>query len=302
MAILVTGRAGQVATALAEKAAAAGIELITLARPELDLTGEPQAITDAVVAAGYNASVIVNAAAYTAVDNAENEPDLAMAANGVGAGAVANAARRLGVPVIQISTDYVFDGAKNGPWIETDPVAPLGVYGASKLNGERAVASAHPRHVILRTAWIYSPFGHNFVRTMLRLGTERDRLKIVADQHGCPTSALDIADAVLTIADRLVVEPANGDLYGVFHLAGAGTANWADFARAIFKGAAARGRPVADVVSILTRDYPTPAARPKNSVLSTRRLEERYGLRLPEWEESLCVVLDRLLSTDDRLV
>lgn len=300
MAILVTGRGGQVATALAEKAAAAGIELITLARPEFDLTGEPQAIADVVVAAGCNASVIVNAAAYTAVDKAENEPSLAMAANGIGAGAVANAAQRLGVPIIQISTDYVFDGAKNGPWIETDPVAPLCVYGASKLEGERAVALAHSQHVILRTAWVYSPFGQNFVRTMLRLGTERNRLTIVSDQHGCPTSALDIADAVLAIADRLRLEPGNSDLYGVFHLAGAGTTNWADFARAIFEGASARGGPVVDVVSILSRDYPTPAARPMNSVLSSGRLEERYGLRLPDWEKSLSVVLDRLLTNSDR--
>ncbi|MDY8108875.1 dTDP-4-dehydrorhamnose reductase [Fulvimarina sp. 2208YS6-2-32] len=301
MRMLVTGREGQVVTALRERAERAGIEIVTLGRPDLDLTASPEAVTAAVVKASAGVSVIVSAAAYTAVDKAEAEPDVAMAANGRGAGAVARAAVDLGVPVIHLSTDYVFDGEKNGAWLETDATNPIGVYGRSKLAGEDAVRAAGPRHVILRTAWVYSPFGQNFVKTMLRLAAAgRDSLNVVADQTGSPTSALDIADAILTIAATLEAEPGDEALYGTFHLAGTGQTNWADFARAIFEGARARGSVGADVVSIPTSQYPTPAARPKNSVLSTTRLSERHHVKLPSWQTSLATVLDRLIEAPSR--
>lgn len=297
MTILVIGRNGQVATALREKVEGAGIELITLARPDLDLSGTPDRIGDLVAKIGSDASLIVNAAAYTAVDKAETEIDLAMAINGAAAGAVASAASYLGIPIVHLSTDYVFDGEKDGPWLETDEANPLGVYGHSKLLGEEAIRATTSTHVILRTAWVYSPFGQNFVKTMLRLAGEHDQLGVVEDQQGSPTSALDIADAILDIAVKLQAAPDDQTLYGTFHLAGTGTTSWADFARAIFAGAGDRGHPTADVVAITTSDYPTRAVRPKNSVLATDRLFERYGIRLPAWEASLDTVLDRLIQT-----
>ena len=196
MRVLVTGKHGQVATALLERARA-GAELVMLGRPEFDLT-EPATLAKAIVAA--QPDVVINAAAYTAVDKAESEPDLAHRVNAEAAGAVAAAAAEIGAPILQLSTDYIFDGSLGRPYRENDPTAPLGVYGASKRAGEAAVIKANPRHAILRTAWVYAPFGANFVRTMLRLGETRDVVRVVADQQGCPTNALDIADALLAVA------------------------------------------------------------------------------------------------------
>ncbi|RUV09947.1 dTDP-4-dehydrorhamnose reductase, partial [Mesorhizobium sp. M7A.T.Ca.TU.009.01.3.1] len=194
MRLVVTGRDGQVAASLLEAGqAAAGVEVIAIGRPQLDLA-RPDTVIEAIAAA--KPDIVVSAAAYTAVDQAEDEPDLAFAVNAAGAGEVAQAASRLGVPVIHLSTDYVFDGTKDAAYVETDATAPRSVYGASKLAGEQAVASANPRHLILRTAWVYSPFGKNFVKTMLRLAADRDEIAVVADQWGNPTSALDIADAI----------------------------------------------------------------------------------------------------------
>ncbi|TIU32042.1 MAG: dTDP-4-dehydrorhamnose reductase, partial [Mesorhizobium sp.] len=189
MRLVVTGRDGQVAASLLEAGqAAAGVEVIAIGRPQLDLA-RPDTVIEAIAAA--KPDIVVSAAAYTAVDQAEDEPDLAFAVNAVGAGKVAQAASRLGVPVIHLSTDYVFDGTKDAAYVETDATAPRSVYGASKLAGEQAVASANPHHLILRTAWVYSPFGKNFVKTMLRLAADRDEIAVVADQWGNPTSALD---------------------------------------------------------------------------------------------------------------
>ena len=293
MRVAVTGRSGQVVTALLERGAARGIEVVALGRPELDLS-QPETVARALQASG--ADVIVSAAAYTAVDKAESEPELAFAINAVGAGAVAYAAAELGVPVVHLSTDYVFDGNKSGAYLETDPTGPVGVYGASKLAGEQAVAAATPNHAILRTAWVYSPFGGNFLKTMLRLAGERPQLRVVGDQRGTPTSALDIADAVLTVAANLVERPDEASLRGVFHLVGSGEASWAEFAREIFRQSAHLGGPSADVEAITTAEYPTPAKRPANSLLSTDKLEARHGVRLPAWQESTGVVLKRLLA------
>jgi dTDP-4-dehydrorhamnose reductase len=292
MRILVTGKNGQVATSLQERAPE-GVEVVTLGRPELDLA-DPASIRDAFDAAV--ADVVVNAAAYTAVDKAEAEEDLAARINGDGAARVADIARGLGAPIIQLSTDYVFDGALGRPYTEDDPVGPIGAYGRSKLAGEEAVADANPRATILRTAWVYSPFGANFVKTMLRLGETRSEVKVVADQIGSPTSALDIADAIFEIARQLMYE-ATPQKYGVFHMTGAGEATWAEFAEAIFAEAQALGRPAVKVIPITTAEYPTPARRPANSRLDGARLARDYGISLPQWRESLRPVVARLLDS-----
>jgi dTDP-4-dehydrorhamnose reductase len=289
--ILVTGAKGQVATALQERTPP-GVELVALARPDLDLA-DPQSIRDAFEP--QTADVVVNAAAYTAVDKAEAEEALAMRVNGEGAGHVAEAARAMGAPVIQLSTDYVFDGSLDRPYVEDDPVAPLGAYGRSKLAGEEAVAAANPRHVILRTAWVYSPFGSNFVKTMLRLGETRREVSVVADQRGSPTSALDIADAIFEMSARMLLAP-GPEKYGVFHMTGGGEASWAEFAAAIFAEAQALGRPAVDVIPISTADYPTPARRPANSRLDGGRLLRDYEIALPDWRDSLKPVVERLLA------
>lgn len=289
--IAVTGRTGQVVTALVERGMAAGHEVITLGRPELDLA-DPASVARALEAVAPD--VVVSAAAYTAVDKAETESDLAHAVNGVGAGAVAEAARALGVPLVHVSTDYVFDGRLERPYVESDPTGPTGVYGASKLAGEEAVLAAHPEgSAVLRVAWVYSPFGGNFVKTMLRLAGDRDEVSVVADQIGNPTSALDIADGILMVASNLV---ANGDpaLRGVFHMTARGEASWADFAQAIFTASAAVGGPSATVRRITTTDYPTPATRPANSRLDCTRIAQVHGVTLPDWQGAVKDIVARL--------
>ena len=291
MRILVTGREGQVVRSLVERGPEAGHEIIPLGRPELDLTADPETIIDAISAERPDA--IVSAAAYTAVDKAESEPDLAYAINARGAEAVAQAASRLGVPLIHLSTDYVFDGTKLAAYSEEDPTGPTSTYGASKLAGEQAVLAAHDDAVILRTAWVYSPYGANFVKTMLRLGETREEVGVVADQHGNPTSALDIADAVLAIASKLGSDP-DPSLRGVFHMAGTGAATWADLAEAVFEARAKFGAPEVRVRRIGTQDFPTPAKRPSNSQLDGSKLERVHGVRLPEWRSSVVETVDRL--------
>jgi len=293
MRIAVTGKSGQVVTALIERGSAAGHDVITLGRPELDLS-DPLSVSRALEAAA--ADVVVSAAAYTAVDRAESELDLAHAVNGAGAGAVARSAKALGVPVIHVSTDYVFDGKLDRPYREIDPVGPTGAYGASKLAGEREVLVEHGGNAaILRVAWVYSPFGANFVKTMLRVAGERDEVSVVADQVGNPTSALDIADGILQVAANLVAsdDPA---LRGVFHMTASGEASWADFAEAIFAASASFDGPSAMVRRITTADYPTPAARPTNSRLDCTRIAVVHGVALPEWHSALTTVVARLQS------
>jgi dTDP-4-dehydrorhamnose reductase len=293
--IAVTGTAGQVVRALDERAGGHAVTMLPLGRPGLDLAA-PESVAPALRAARPDA--VVNAAAYTAVDKAESEAGLALAVNGAGAGAVAEAAAVLGIPVLQLSTDYVFDGTGDRPWREDDPTAPLGSYGRSKLAGEAAVRHATRDHAILRTAWVYSPFGQNFVRTMLRLARTRETVTVVADQHGCPTSALDLADGLLRVARNLVERPAEAGLRGTFHMAGAGDTSWCDFARAVFAAAAVRGGPSARVEPIATADYPTPAQRPRNSRLDCGKLARVHGVALPPWPGSLDACVARLLESD----
>ena len=293
MRIAVTGTAGQVVTSLIERGTVAGHEIIAIGRPDLDLA-DPASVVRALEAAGPDA--IVSAAAYTAVDKAETESDLAYAVNGAGPGAVAQAAKALGVPLIHISTDYVFDGTLDRPYVESDPTGPTGVYGASKLAGEQAVLDGHDNSAVLRVAWVYSPFGSNFVKTMLRLAADRAELGVVGDQVGNPTSALAIADGIIQVATNMVSD-SSPERRGVFHMTAPGEASWADFAQAIFAASAARGGPSASVRSIGTADYPTPATRPANSRLDCGQIARVHGVQLPDWHTSLDDVMDRLQPT-----
>jgi dTDP-4-dehydrorhamnose reductase len=295
MRIAVTGRSGQVAQSLLERAEASKVEVRTVARPEVDLA-RPAEVEAALI--DLRPDAIVNAAAYTAVDLAESEPALAYQINGAGAEAAARAAAKLGIPIIQLSADYVFDGSLDRPYREDDRTGPLGVYGDSKLRGEGAVAAATHDHVILRTAWVYSPFGKNFARTMLALADQREHLSVVSDQRGTPTNALDIAGAIITVARNLIDRPSAREMRGVFHMTGGGETNWAEFATAIFATSAAQGGPSARVLPIPTSEYPTPARRPANSRLDNSRLANVHGVHLPHWQQSLQGCIERLVARD----
>lgn len=290
--IAVTGKEGQVARSMLALGPGMDVDIVAVGRPQLDLA-DPASVLAALREARPDA--IVSAAAYTAVDKAETERDLAFAVNGAGAGAVAGAAAALGVPILHLSTDYVFDGAKPDRYRETDPTGPTSVYGASKLEGEIRVAAATPDHAIFRTAWVYSAHGNNFLKTMLRLGETRDTLSVVADQFGCPTSAEDIAAAMITAAGRMASD--RDERYrGIFHLTGSGEANWADFAREIFRVAGHHGRKPVEVVSITSDQYPSPVKRPANSRLSGEKLDQVYGIVLPDWRVSTAKVVGALLG------
>lgn len=253
MRVLVTGNRGQVVSSLLALNGLDNVEIIALGRPELDLANlsavEEQLATIA-------PDVVVSAAAYTAVDKAESEQEIALAVNATGPGALAAAAAARDIPILHLSTDYVFAGNKATPYREDDPTGPTGVYGATKLAGEKAVAAANPRHVILRTAWVYSVSGQNFVNTMLRLSQTRDVLNVVSDQHGSPTFSDDIAAALLDIARQVQGSPADDGRFGIYHMTGGGDTSWAGFATAIFDRAARSGRPAARVVPISTAEYP----------------------------------------------
>jgi dTDP-4-dehydrorhamnose reductase len=294
MRLVATGKHGQLARSLSERCAARGVELALIGRPDVDLT-DARAVASAVQAA--RGDVVINAAAYTAVDMAESEPELAMAVNCEGARSVAQAAANIGRPIIQISTDYVFNGALDRPYREDDSVDPLGVYGRTKLAGELAVAQVNPRHVIVRTSWVYSPFGKNFVKTMLRLAETREAVGVVADQWGSPTSALDLADALIAMSAALVREPELADLFGLFHMTGGGATNWAEFAQAIFDDAARLGHKVARVERITTAQFPTPVKRPANSRMDGSKLARIYGIALPDWRGSAAECVRRLLES-----
>lgn len=292
MRLAVTGKNGQVVSAL-QALASDELEIVALGRPELDLA-QPETVLKAL--REVKPDVVVSAAAYTAVDRAESEQDIAFAVNRDGARAVAQAASDIGIPVIHLSTDYVFDGTKDTAYVESDPTGPTSVYGHSKLEGERAVSEATDNYVVLRTAWVYSEYGNNFVKTMLRLGENRDEINVVADQFGCPTSANDIAAAVVTIARKLV-EDTSAPLRGVFHLSGTGETNWANFAKQIFALSAENGGKSIVVNDITTEQYPTPARRPANSRLDCSKLEEVYGIKLPSWQTSTRAVVTALAQS-----
>lgn len=295
MRVVVTGTTGQLVRGLVERGEGRA-QIIAVGRPVLDLE-RPDTIASAIAAA--RPDVVVNAAAFTAVDEAESRPAQARMINAVSAGEVALTARRIGVPVIQLSTDYVFDGRASRPATEEDAVAPLGVYGETKLAGERAVAQAHPDdHVVLRTSWVHGPYGRNFVRTMLRLGAEREDIPVVSDQWGCPTYAPDLADAVLSVAEHLLGDPGRAELRGIFHAAGSGETSWAGFAEAIFAEAERLGRRPVWVRPILSEDYPTAARRPMNSRLDCAKLARFYGVRMLHWRDRVGPCVARLLAEE----
>lgn len=297
MKIAVTGRHGQLARALVESAAAdKNVKLVAIGRPELDLVATD---TIATALSSIRPDVVVNAAAYTAVDSAEDEPELARLVNAVAAGELARAAQELGARIIQISTDYVFSGSKPKPYLESDAPGPLGVYGRTKLEGEERVRAQATDHVILRTAWVYSPFGRNFVKTMLTLASRHDEISVVADQFGNPTSALDLAGAVLRVARDWVSNDAgvNGR---TFHVAGRGDCSWADFAEEIYRQSGALGGPIAAVRRIKTSEYPAAAPRPGNSRLDAGAFEQTFAYCMRDWRESLLPVVRRSLMQGSR--
>lgn len=285
--VFMFGATGQLALAVADAAKARSITLTAMARADVDLT-DTAAIKAAIASAPDNV-IIINAAAYTAVDKAENDFEVATQVNTAAPAAMAEAAAARGLSFIHVSTDYVFDGTKTSAYVETDETNPKGVYGQTKLDGERAVAAAHPDAAIVRTSWVYSPFGANFLKTMLRVGADRDELRVVDDQVGAPTSAHDIADGLLALMQT-------DDAKGLFHLTGSGEASWADFADAIFEHQAEVWGRRPFVTRIPSSEYPTPAARPANSRLNCDRLEAVCGYRAPHWRESMAKVLDQLNS------
>lgn len=284
-----TGGTGQVASALG---AAGGAAVRVVGRPVLDFDRPESIVASCREAAPW---LVVNAAAYTAVDAAEDDAEAAYRANRDGPGALARLCAAAGVPLVHISTDYVFDGAKGAPYVESDPTAPTGVYGASKLAGEQEVLAAWTRTVVLRTSWVYAPSGKNFVRTMLRVGADRDRLRVVADQRGCPTTAADLADAILAIAARLR-DGWRDEYAGVFHAAGSGETTWHGLAVATFEEAARFGARVPVVEAITTAEYPTKAKRPANSRLDCGKLASVFAVRLPDWRVSLARTIDAVFA------
>jgi dTDP-4-dehydrorhamnose reductase len=293
MKVLVTGRHGQLARSLVERASFhPGVEIVALGRPDLDLE-TPGSAERAI--ASIRPGVVINAAAYTAVDQAEDESEHARRVNGEGAAEVAAAAVRIGASVVQISTDYVFDGRAERPYDETAAPNPLGVYGRTKLTGEELVRTANPNHVIIRTAWVYSPFGRNFVKTMMHLAESRSTLTVVDDQRGCPTSALDLGEGLLRVVEVWAGGGATG-LGEVYHLAGTGETSWCGFARAIMAECRKRGLPAAEVEAIATSDWPTKAARPLNSVLDSTKFERDFSFAMPRWQDSLSSIVGRLAA------
>lgn len=291
--ILVTGGAGQVGLELLAAKWPAHVTIHAPDRSELNLE-EAGAVARLFGAQSYAA--VINSGAYTAVDRAENEVATVFGANAMGPAQLADATRAAGIPLIQVSTDYVFDGSGDGEYDEDGAVAPLGVYGASKLAGEFAVLTGNPRSVVMRTAWVVSRHRANFVKTMLRLAADRPNLRVVDDQHGCPTSARDIAEALKTIALRMIAD--EGAPRGVFNFVNVGDTTWAGLAREVFALSKAQGGPSAEVEGITTAEYPTPARRPANSRLSTQRIQREYGIVPRPWQAAVSEIVDALSTRE----
>lgn len=293
MKVLVTGRKGQLARSLAERAARRqdiGLVLVAVGRRELDLEvpgSAARAIADA------SPDVVINAAAYTAVDQAEDEPDRAFRVNADGAHEVAEAANKVGAAIVQISTDYVFDGKSAALYREDDATRPLGVYGRSKLAGEERVREVNSSHVILRTAWMYSPFGRNFVKTVMTAAEAPDVMTVVEDQLGNPTSALDLADGILTIVEDWRQGRCTG-LGETYHLVGSGSTSWCGFAHSIMEKCRELGLPASEIRPIRTHDWATKAIRPQNSTLDCTKFARDFRFIMPHWQHSLAAVVERL--------
>jgi dTDP-4-dehydrorhamnose reductase len=289
--ILVTGRGGQLATGLESALPAQGFEALLVGRPELEFD-KPKTVVAAFHALKPDA--MVNCAAWTAVDAAEDDEASAFRANALGPALLGRLTREAGIPIIQISTDYVFDGLKGAPYLESDAPNPLGAYGRTKLAGEWAAQAANPRCIVLRTAWVFAPMGKNFLRTMLALGEQRPELRVVADQLGSPTAAPDLADAITAILARLRADGWRDEFAGTYHATGGGVTNWHSFAEAIFTEAARHGAPRPKVHAITTADYPTKAKRPADGRLDNGKLSRVFGVVLPAWEAGLARVMAAL--------
>lgn len=294
MRLLIAGWQGQVARALVEMAPGApDVTACAVGRPALDIC-EAKTIERAMVNTGPD--IVINSAAYTAVDKAESEQDQAYKMNRDGARALAEAAAKAGVPIIHISTDYVFDGNKPTAYVEADTTSPVTVYGKSKLEGEDAVRAANPRHIIVRTAWVHSAGGNNFVRTMLRLAGERDELRVVGDQFGNPTYAPHLCSAILEIARQVKGRPETASEWGLYHAAGDGVTTWHGLASEAMQVSGRLGGPSVPVAAISTSDYPTPAKRPANSALDCSKLRSTFGIAMPAWQAGLETCVTRLLE------
>ena len=281
--IAIAGSTGQVALALMRQATGRKVRALCAGRPQLDLADAAsiEAFLD-----DARPNIVINAAAYTAVDKAEGEPQLARTVNAEGPATLACGCAKLNIPLIQISTDYVFDGTKTSPYLEDDAIAPLSVYGRTKADGEEAVRHLSPKHLIVRTSWVYGPDGANFLKTMLRLAAERDEVGVVGDQHGAPTRADDLAAALLDVSETLI-NSTNETRWGTYHLAGGGQTTWHGFASKIFEHAAAKGLKIPRLRQIATQEYPTPARRPAYSVLDQAKIGKSFGVRMPDWSDSL---------------
>jgi len=293
MRFLLIGGAGQVGAELRALPRPQGVEISAPTRAELDLT-DARAITRMVAEERWSA--VINAAAYTEVDRAESEEETAFAVNAQAPSQLAAETAKRGIPLIHISTDYVFNGRKGAPYAESDGTDPVNAYGRSKLAGETGVRDANPQHIILRTSWVYSPYRKNFVKTILRLATERDRLAVVADQRGCPTAAHDIAKACLDMAIASGSRPERAS-YGTYHFAGAGEASWFDFAVAIVAIASGRLGRSPEVAPLKTSEYPTAAARAPDTRLDCTAVARAFGINPRPWRESLETTIDRLITT-----
>lgn len=290
--ILLFGGGGQLGKEMVRTAHEQGVALTATSRVEADISDSGAV---ARVMASIRPGLVVNAAAYTKVDQAEVEPAEAMLANERGPAILSGACATAGVPLVHLSTDYVFDGTKLGPYRETDPVAPLGVYGRTKAAGEAGIRSRHERHLILRTSWVYGEFGANFCKTMLRLAGERDELRVVSDQRGCPTSTRDLALAICQIAPRLI---ARENIWGTYHLAGAGVTTWHGFASRIVDAQARSTGRRPKVIPIATADYRTRARRPLNSELDSSRFADTFNFRAAPWIESVDRTVACLLAPE----
>lgn len=290
--ILVTGAEGQVGRELMRRAAGCRKPLLGAGHEDLNIT-RAQLVHEEIL--DTRPALVVNAAAYTAVDKAEEESETAYAVNRDGVINLAQACAVAGVPLVHLSTDYVFDGTKRGGYTEDDPVCPVNVYGKSKEAGERELRERLRRHVILRTSWVYGVHGANFVKTMLRLGREREELRVVADQQGCPTAAADIADTIVALVNR-IVEGGDDFPWGTYHYAGAGVTTWHGFAEAVFALAAAHWDRKIKVTPVSTAEFPTAARRPMNSVLDCSRIEAVFGLKPRPWRDALAEVVTELMT------
>jgi len=294
MRILITGCNGQLGWELCRRGGERGFDIIALDIPEFDITDASQVKFEVSQSDAY---LIINAAAYTAVDKTESESELAFAVNRDGPANLASYCAEIGIPLIHISTDYVFDGNKKGPYLETDPVSPIGVYGRSKAAGETEVRKHLKEHIIIRTAWLYGIHGHNFVKTMLSLGREKEVLRVVNDQYGCPTNAADLAEAILKIAAQ--ISEGSNIAWDTYHYCGAGVTTWHGFAKKIFDLARERhSLMVKKVVPITTDQYPTPAKRPANSVLDCSLIKKHFGISPKPWAESLARMIELVISAE----